>query len=120
MIPFEFICVEDTGPQSGACCPHCGSAGRYIYHFKINGVAHAAMAGCYKMLTGKLEKGDTIRFYELLADKQAKNKPLNGWDKNVLRLQGYLQERKYSEDWVNQKINEVLSHRKSFLAKVNR
>ena len=114
MTGFKFIGITDYGATS---CPHCGAEGRYIYTWEVDGKTASAMAGCYKALTGKLEKGEDIRYFELLAEKQAKNKPLNGWDKNILRLQGYLTEGKYSPEWINQKIYEVLSERKKFLAK---
>ena len=114
MNTFKFIEIKDCGSTS---CPHCGAEGRYIYTWEQDGVVKSAMAGCYKALTGKLEKGEDTRYFELLAEKQAKNKPLNGWDKNILRLQGFLAEGKYTSDWVNAKIAEVLRERKMFLAK---
>jgi hypothetical protein len=113
---FKFIGINDTGPESGACCPHCGAEGRYIYMWEEDGVRHGAMAGCYKALTGIIEKGDTEKYFELLAVKQAKNKPLNGWDKNIIRLMGFLKEGKYTAQWVDSKIHEVLSERKRYLA----
>lgn len=112
---FQFIGIEDTGTASGACCPHCGAEGRYIYKFKIDGVPRGAMAGCYKALTGRLEKGDDVRVYELMAEKQARNKPLNGWEKSLLRLESF--RGKYPDEWIDQKIRETLQHRKAFLSK---
>jgi len=114
MTTFKFIEIKDCGHTS---CPHCGAEGRYIYTWEMDGKVCSAMAGCYKALTGKLEKGEDVRYFELLAEKQAKNKPLNGWDKNIMRLQGFLAEGKYSAEWVNAKIAQVLSERKMFLAK---
>jgi hypothetical protein len=111
---FKFIGVKDCGTAS---CPHCGAEGRYIYQWEENGVARSAMAGCYKMLTGKLSKGEDVRYFEILAEKQSKGKELNGWDKNIIRLQGYLSENKYSKEWVEMKIKEVLSQRKQYLSK---
>lgn len=111
---FKFIGVVDCGAAS---CPHCGAEGRYIYKWEHNGKVHSAMQGCYKMLTGKLEKGESARYFEILAEKQAKGKTLNGWDKNIIRLQGYLLENKYSKEWIESKINEVLSQRKQYLSK---
>lgn len=41
------LAVDDTGPDSGARCPHCGAEGRYIYHFLCDDmVIRRAMAGC--------------------------------------------------------------------------
>lgn len=114
MTNFKFIGVTDYGET---CCPHCGVDGRYIYTWEQDGKVHSAMAGCYKALTGTLEKGEDVKYFELLAEKQAKGKPLNGWDKNILRLQGYLKENKYTPQWVESKIQEVLSDRKAYLAK---
>lgn len=114
MSNFKFIGIKDYGSTS---CPHCGAEGRYIYTWQEDGVIKSAMAGCYKALTVKLEKGDDVRYFELLAEKQVKNKPLNGFDKSIIRLQGFLAEGKYSDDWVNRKILEVLKERKMFLSK---
>lgn len=114
MTTFKFIGVIDCG---NASCPHCGAEGRYIYKWEENGKTKSAMAGCYKALTGKLEKGEDTRYFEILAEKQTKGKELNGWDKNIIRLQGYLAENKYSKEWVEMKIREVLSNRKQYLAK---
>ena len=111
---FEFLGVKDCGH---ATCPHCGAEGRYIYTWSENGVVRSAMAGCYKALTGKLEKGEDARYFELLAEKQAKGKALNGWDKAIIRLNSYLSEGKYSKNWIDQKINDVLRERKMYLAK---
>ena len=74
------------------------------------------MAGCYKRLTGKLEKGDENRYFELLAEKQAKGKKLNSWDESVIRLLEFKKTGKYPEDWCNKKINETLSQRNKWLA----
>jgi hypothetical protein len=114
MATFKFIGIKDCGSTS---CPHCGAEGRYIYTWEQDGTVKSAMAGCYKALTGMVSKDEETRYFELLAEKQAKNKPLNSWDKNILRLQGFLNEGKYSADWINSKITEVLRERKMFLAK---
>lgn len=114
MTKFRFISVEDHG---SACCPHCGSEGRYIYTWSEDGVVKSAMAGCYKSLTGSIEKNEEDKYFELLAEKQAKNKKLNGWDKSVQRLLGYKLAGKYPESWCDEKINEVLRDRKSYLSK---
>lgn len=112
MDKFKFIGVKDYG---SAVCPHCGSEGRYIYTWEEDGVLHAAMAGCYKSLTGNIEKSDKDRYFEILAEKQAKNKPLNGWDKRIISLLKSLESGKASESWVQQKIHETLSERKVYL-----
>ena len=111
---FEFIEVKDFGETS---CPHCGAEGRYIYFWLQDGVKMSAMAGCYKALTGKLAKNDEAKYMELLSVKLAKNKDLNGWDRNIIRLLDYKKESKFPEDWCNQKIKEILSQRKSLLAR---
>lgn len=113
-VVFEFHEIKDCGETT---CPHCGATGRYIYVWSENGKRRSAMAGCYKALTGKLEKGEDVRYFEILAEKLAKNKPLNGWDKNIMRLEGFRREQKYSEGWINSKIKQILSERKMFLAK---
>lgn len=74
------------------------------------------MAGCYKALTGQLSKGDEDRYFELLAEKQAKGKKLNGFDTSVMRLQTFAQEGKYPKDWCDMKIRETLRQRKQYLA----
>ena len=112
MTTFKFIGVKDCGHT---CCPHCGAEGRYIYTWSENGNVRSAMAGCYKRLTGMLEKSDENRYFELLSEKQAKNKPLNGWDKRIIGLLKALESGKASESWVQQKIHETLSERKVYL-----
>lgn len=114
VIEFQFVGVEDYGH---ACCPHCGAEGRYVYTWIDNGVMRSAMAGCYKLLSPKVSKSDEERYFESLAEKQAKNKKLNKWDKNVLRLLNFKQTGKYPEDWCDRKINEVLMERKAWLKK---
>lgn len=111
---FKFIGIKDCGSTS---CPHCGSDGRYIYIWEKDGLRKSAMAGCYKMLTGKLDKGEDIRYFELLSEKQAKGKDLNGWDKNIIRLLGYKDSGKYSDIWIDQKISDILRERKNYLSK---
>ena len=112
-LPFQFFGIEDCGET---CCPHCGADGRYIYTWAEFGETKSAMDGCYKQLTGRLEKGDEARFFELLAEKQAKKKTLSGFDKSVIRLLDFKSSGKYPSDWCDQKIKETLSARKSFLA----
>ena len=110
----KFIEVKDCGSTT---CPHCGSEGRYIYTWEQDGKIRSAMAGCYKLLTGKLEKGEDVKYFELLYEKQAKGKTLNGWDKQVLGLQKALKEGRASENWVNSKIIQILSERKNVFSK---
>lgn len=112
--PYQFIAVDDTG--GGACCPHCGAEGRYIYIWAEFGKTHAAMAGCFKMLTGKLDKGDIENFMQGMAERQAKNKPLNGWQKTVLRMYQFIEEGRYSEDWCMQKIREAIAGQRAYAA----
>ena len=114
MVQFEFIGVRDYGET---CCPHCGAEGRYIYEWKENGVVKSAMSGCYRALTGHLNKGEKEKYFELLFEKIAKGKKLNGWDKSVRRLLDYKLAGKYPESWCDEKINEVLRDRKSYLSK---
>lgn len=97
---FEFIGIKDYGATS---CPHCGAEGRYIYHWKENGKIRAAMAGCYKALTGKLDKGEDARYFELLSEKQAKGKALNGWDVNIMRLLKFKEEKNIRQNGVIKK-----------------
>lgn len=114
METFKFLGIEDFGET---CCPHCGADGRYIYSYSIDGVVYGAMAGCYKRETAKYQKTDKVKYMETLADKQVKSKPLTGWDKNIIRLQGYLAEGKYDASWVERKIDEVLEHRRQYFLK---
>ena len=72
------------------------------------------MAGCYKALIGVLEKGDDDRFYENMAKKLATGKPLNGWQKTVLRMQQFMTEGKYSTEWCQQKIKEAIADQKRY------
>lgn len=111
-IEFKFLGVKDYG---STCCPHCGSEGRYIYTWEENGVVKSAMAGCYKLLTGHIQKGDREKYFELLSEKQAKQKKLNGWDVNIVRLLSF--DGKYPTEWINEKINEVLRERQLYLSK---
>lgn len=113
-MPFQFVEVTDCG---NACCPHCGAEGRYIYTWAEFGVLKSAMAGCYKALTGKIKKDDVTAHIERLSVKQAKNKPLNGWDKTILRMLDYVN--KNSSDnskvnWANGKIWDAVREAKSY------
>ena len=111
---FKFIGIKDCG---STCCPHCGAEGRYIYTWLLDGKTYSAMAGCYKRLTGLLEKSDEDRYFELLAEKQAKGKELNGWDRNILSLISAIESEKITSDWGWLKIKETLSKRKAYLSK---
>lgn len=115
MISFVFHQVVDHG--EGASCPHCGAEGRYIYSWEQDGVRYAAMAGCYKRLTGKLSKGDDVRFWELLHEKQSRKKLLNGWEKRALSLRDSAQSGKVTPEWAEAKIRTILSERKQYLAR---
>lgn len=118
-IEFHFLYIEDHGPcddgRGSAICPHCGAEGRYIYHWTENSEHRAAMAGCYKALTGHLRKGEYEHYMELLSEKQAKNKQLNGWDKSIIRLLDFKKTGKYPAEWCDQKISEQLIDRRKFL-----
>jgi hypothetical protein len=111
---FKFLGVDDCGET---CCPHCGAEGRYIYSWEQDGVVKSAMAGCFEALTGRLSKDSAARYWVLLAEKQAKKKPLNGWDKSVLRLLAFKESGKYPAEWCDRKIRETLTSRQAFLAK---
>lgn len=120
---FKFVGVDDTGPESGACCPHCGSEGRYIYNWTEDGKLRRAMAGCYKRLTGQLARDAESKYMELLAEKQAKNKPLNSWDKTVVRMLKYQQDNASDAgkvNWAATKIIQTLSERQATLSKKGR
>ena len=111
---FKFIGVTDCGET---CCPHCGADGRYVYTWEMDGVEFSAMAGCFKALTGRMCKDDEARYWILLAEKQVKNKPLNGWDKSILRMLEFKQSGKYPAEWCDQKIKETLRDRQFYLSK---
>lgn len=115
--PFQFLGMEDCGET---CCPHCGADGRYIYTWAEYGKVRGAMAGCYKLLTGKIHKGDLDRRIEQIADKQGRNKPLNGWDKTILRMLQYKADNANDAGkiaWADSKINEAISDTKRFAAR---
>jgi hypothetical protein len=116
-LPFVWECINDTGPESGATCPHCGAEGRYIYNWFEFGERRAAMAGCFEAMTGRIKKCDKTRVMLLIAKKQSRNKPLNGWERSILRMEQFKSAGKYPAEWCDQKISETLSQRKSFLAK---
>jgi hypothetical protein len=116
-LSFQFLCVSDTGAGSGACCPHCGAEGRYIYYWAEFGEIKAAMAGCYSLLTGRIKKDDVSAYIERVSVKQAKSKPLNGWDKSVIRMLDYIN--KNIEDagkvsWAKGKILDAVRESKSY------
>jgi hypothetical protein len=113
---FQFLGVHDTGPDSGAHCPHCGAEGRYIYNWAEYGEVRAAMAGCYQMLTGKIVKGDYEKVMEGIAVKLSRNKPLNGWEKTIIRMEDFKSAGKYPVEWCDQKIREALRDRKGYIA----
>lgn len=110
-LPFEFMGVTDCGET---CCPCCGADGRYIYTWHEFGKVHSAMAGCYKRLTGKLEKNDLQKMMVKIAEKQSRNKPLNGWQRTIVRMQQFKEEGKYSPEWCDEKINEALQQSKIY------
>jgi hypothetical protein len=73
--------IEDTGPESGACCPHCGADGRYITWFITeDGARHGAMAGCFKLFP---KSRFAIRVAGIL-EKQRNGHKLASWDQKVL------------------------------------
>lgn len=112
VVDFEFIGVKDCGETS---CPHCGAAGRYIYTWREDSNYFSAMAGCYKLMTGQLEKNDEAKYMELLAKKVAKGEKLNGWDKRVLGLKKAVVDGKANAEWARMKVLDVLMERKSYL-----
>jgi hypothetical protein len=78
------------------------------------------IAACFSALTGRLQKGDSDKFMEVLAKKLATGKPLNGWQKTVLRMQQFITEGKYSLEWCQQKINEAIADQKRYAFKKGR
>lgn len=73
------------------------------------------MAGCFRLLTGRLSKDDKARYWVLLAEKQAKGKPLNGWDKTIVKMLDFKKSGKYPAEWCDKIIHETLSKRQAFL-----
>jgi len=112
MSNYKFIGIEDCG---SATCPHCGSDGRYIYTWEVDGIKKSAMAGCYNKLTCAIKKNDEDKYFELLAEKQTKGKTLNGWDKSILRMLDFRKNGTYPDLWIDKKIKEILSERKKYL-----
>lgn len=111
---FQFIGVENCGH---ACCPHCGAEGRYIYTWSEFGNVRSAMAGCYAALTGRITKDDVSAHIERLSVKQAKNKPLNGWDKTILRMLDYISSNASDQgkvSWAQSKISQAVSEAKAY------
>lgn len=121
---FQFLYVQDCGPcdpgHGSGTCPHCGADGRYIYVWAEYGKTRGAMAGCYAALTGRIKKDDIDFFMTGLAKKLAKGKPLNGWQKTVMRMQQFIADGKYSPEWCYQKINEAVADQKRYAFKKGR
>lgn len=116
-LAFQFIGVNDTGPESGARCPHCGAEGRYIYEWYEYGEKKAAMAGCYAALTGQIKKSDVDKHIERIAVKQTKNKSLNGWDKTIVRMLKYISENQNDNgkvSWANNNIFQAVRDAKAY------
>jgi hypothetical protein len=115
---FQFLYMQDCGPCDPGCgsgqCPHCGADGRYIYYWAEYGKVRGAMAGCYNALTGRVKKDDIDTFMTVLATKLAKGKPLNGWQKTVLRMQQFITDGKYPAEWCNQKIKEAVADQRQY------
>lgn len=112
--PFQFLGVQDCGE---CCCPHCGADGRYIYTWAENGKVRSAMAGCYAALTGHIKLDEVNAFIQRLSVKVAKNKPLNGWDKTVQRMQSYMTDNiddAGKMQWAQSKINEAVAAAKAY------
>lgn len=118
---FQFLYIDDCGPCDGGIgsgnCPHCGADGRYIYYWAEYGKVRGAMAGCYAALTGQIKMDDIDKFMTVLAKKLATGKPLNGWQKTVIRMQQFMTEGKYSPDWCQQKIQEAVADQKRYAFK---
>jgi hypothetical protein len=73
--------IEDTGPDSGARCPHCGADGRYITWFVTEDGAHrGAMRGCYSLFP---QSRYAARVAKILA-KERNGRRLAGWDQMAL------------------------------------
>lgn len=107
--PYQFIEIRDCGET---CCPHCGADGRYIYKWAEYGKERAAMAGCFKALTGHIKMSDVDKYIQRVSEKQAKGKPLNGWDNTVIRMLDYMN--KHADDaakrtWAHGKIWQAVS-----------
>lgn len=117
--PYQFLGVNDYGSihdGDGTCCPHCGAECRYVYSWAEFGTKRAAAAGCFSALTGKIKMNDHDNFMRVLAEKQAKNKPLNGWQKTVVKMLEFIESGKYSAEWCNQKIWDAIANQKSYAA----
>lgn len=118
--PYQFLYMSDHGSRmdgDGYCCPHCGADCRYVYHWAEYGQIKGAAAGCFAALTGKIKKDDLDEFMVKLSISQTKNKPLNGWQKSVIRMLGFIEQGKYQAEWCNQKIWEAVKDQKQFAAK---
>jgi|GEM_PF-7099414 len=118
--PYQFLYMTDHGSRldgDGTCCPHCGADCRYVYHWVEFGEMRGAASGCYAALTGKIKMDDYDSFIKKLAENQTKNKPLNGWQKTVVRMFEFIEQGKYSAEWCNEKIWEAIRDQKSFAAK---
>ena len=94
----QFLYITDAGPsddgQGSTVCPHCGSPGRYVHHFIVEGGEHrAAMSGCVKLFP---VHPIALR-HQKLEDKQRKltqqygpDAHLNSWDAKIMEaIEGF-------------------------------
>jgi len=73
--------IEDTGPDSGASCPHCGADGRYITWFRTeDGVLRGAMRGCYSLFPQSKYAARTAA----ILSKERNGHKLASWDRAIL------------------------------------
>ena len=110
---YEFLRIEDFGKTT---CPHCGTDGRYIYTWKVNGEQQMAMSGCFKLLTKDITKPSLDKFLESMHLKISRRKPLNSWERSIQRLLSFREAGKYPKDWCDKKIEETLEKKRIWMS----
>jgi hypothetical protein len=84
----QYLHVTDAGPsddgRGSTVCPHCGSPGRYVHHFVVEGGERAAaMSGCVKLFPVAKTAALQMKLSEKLRKLQGqygKDATLNSWD----------------------------------------
>lgn len=86
----RFLGTSDGGPSDGkgsAICPHCGSTGRYVHYFEVEGgERRGAMSGCIKLFpVSPIAEADMAlsERHRDLVKRFGKDAKLNPWDTRI-------------------------------------